>query len=370
MADTPSALEILRKPAEWEPPGASVLALVGDEGFLAGELFRLLRDRLVPDEADRGWAWREFDGDAIDDPREVFDETATVPMFAGATRVAVVRGADPFVTRCRAALETLAAAPRGGKGLLVLEVKSLPSNTRLAKALAGQGAAIDLAVPPRLDLASWVRQWAKSHHGCALEPTTAERLLERLGADLGQIDQAIRRLAAARGADAGPVPPDAVDDMVGSPQERSAWAMVDDAAAGDAPAALAALADLLAAGENPIALFAQSATSLRRLATAARLLGLPPGQGRPASFEEALKGAGVAAWPKALMAARASLEQLGGRRARSLPQALADLDRALKGDASRGLRARLALERLICMMARQPGAAPRATPPAPGHGRR
>jgi DNA polymerase III delta subunit len=134
--------------------------------------------------------------------------------------------------------------------------------------------------------------------------------------------------------------------------------MVDAAAAGNAPEALAALADLLANGENPIALFAQAATSLRRLASAARLLGLPPGGGRPGGFDEALKSAGVAAWPKALAQARESLQQLGGRRARQLPQRLADLDRSLKGDASRGLRARLALERLICMMARQSPAAP------------
>ncbi|MCX7406427.1 MAG: hypothetical protein NT089_11965, partial [Planctomycetia bacterium] len=44
---------------------------------------------------------------------------------------------------------------------------------------------------------------------------------------------------------------------------------------------------------------------------------------------------------------------LGAQRARHLPAALLELDRALKGDASRGLRARLALERLFCKMARQ-----------------
>jgi DNA polymerase III delta subunit len=186
-----------------------------------------------------------------------------------------------------------------------------------------------------------------------LEAATAQRLLERLNNELGQIDQAVQRLAGAQGKGGKAIPPEAIDDMVGSAQERSAWGMVDAAAAGNAPEALSALADLLANGENPIALFAQAATSLRRLAAAARLLGLPPGAGRPGSFDEALKSAGVAAWPKALAQARESLQQLGGRRARQLPQRLADLDRSLKGDASRGLRARLALERLICMMARQ-----------------
>ena len=353
MAEIPSALDILRKPDGWTVPDASVVAIVGDEPFLAGQLLGLLRDRRVPDDADRSWAWREFDGDAIEDPRDVFDEAATVPMFAGATRVAVVRAADPFVTKSRPALETLAAGPRGPRGLVILEVKTFPATTRLAKSLVSQGAIIDVAVPARTDLAVWVRQWAKARHQCVLEAATAQRLLERLGNDLGQVDQAVQRLAGAHAGRGGPIPPEEVDDMVGSPQERSAWGMVDAAAAGNAPEALAALADLLASGENPIALFAQAATSLRRLSAAARLLGLPSGAGRPAGFDEALRAAGVAAWPKALSQAREALQQLGGRRARQLPRQLAELDRSLKGDASRGLRARLALERLICMMARQ-----------------
>jgi hypothetical protein len=68
--------------------------------------------------------------------------------------------------------------------------------------------------------------------------------------------------------------------------------------------------------------------------------------------EAALQAAGVASWPKAVAQAREALGQLGGRRARQVPIWLLDLDRALKGDASRGLRARLALERLFCKMAR------------------
>ena len=58
----------------------------------------------------------------------------------------------------------------------------------------------------------------------------------------------------------------------------------------------------------------------------------------------------MAAWPKALDAAREALVRLGPERARALPFWLLATDRALKGDASRGLRSRLALERLICKM--------------------
>ena len=355
MAESTSALELLKAGAAWTLGTPSLVVVHGDDGFLAGQVLGTLRDRLCPDEADRAWAWREFAGDQEPDPRDVFDEAATVPLFATATRAAVVRGADAFVTAARERLETLASAPRGGRGLVILEVRSFPGTTRLAKAVAAHGLAIDTAIPPRFNLAAWVRDWAAARHGVPLAAATATRLLERLGGDLGQIDQAIARLAAACGpADRGrPIQPDAVDELAGSPQERTAWGMIDAAAGGDTRRALRELADLLDGGENPIGVAAQTGSVLRRLATAARLLALPADAGRPAGVEQALREAGVAAWPKALAQAKESLAQLGSRRARRLPVWLLELDAALKGDASRGLRARLALERLFCKMARQ-----------------
>ncbi len=358
MSDAASALEILQQPADWSLGTPSLIALVGDEPFLAGHMLALLRDRLCPDEADRAWAWREFSGEASPDPRDVFDEAATVPLFAGATRAAVVRSADGFVTAARESLEKLASSPRGaggGRGVVILEVKSLPANTRLAKAVAKHGLVIDITIPQRVNLAAWVRQWSQSRHGIQLAAATAQRLLERLGNNLGQVDQALARLAAATdpAAKKTAIQPEAIDDFAGSPLERTAWGMIDAAATGDARDALSQLASLLAAGENPIGISAQIASVVRRLSTAARLLALPAGNGRPAGIEQALREAGVAAWPKALAQARESLGQLGPRRARQLPVGLLDLDLSLKSDASRGLRARLALERLFCKMSRQ-----------------
>ncbi len=364
MATALRALDLLADPGAFAPAAPALAVLHGDDGFLAWHVLALLRERLCPDEADRDWAWREFDGGGELDPRDVFDEAATVPMFATATRAAVVRNADGFVSANREALERLAASPsRPGRGVVILEVKTFPATTRLAKAVATHGLVIETAIPPKADLVAWLRRWSQSRHGIQLAAATAQRLLERLGADLGQIDQALARLAAATPGDARrkPLPPDAVDAIAGTPQERTAWEMIDAAGAGDARAAIVQLDALLAAGENPIGVAAQIAAVLRRLSTAARLLALPPDAGRPAGVEQALREAGVAAWPKALGQAREALQQLGARRARRLPLWLADLDRALKGEASRGLRARLALERLFCKMARDAAAPGRGT---------
>ncbi len=355
MAGGTHALDILLAPEALEIAASSIVVVAGGEPFLSRRILGLLRDQLVPDEQDRGWAWREFAGEEPLDPRDVFDEAATVGLFATATRAAVVRQADAFVTAAREPLEQIASSPRGGRGLVILELKSFPATTRLAKATAKHGLVIDTAIPARKDLAGWLRKWAEAGHGVTLAAGTAQQLLERVGGNLGLADQALARLAAAvpAGGKAKPIPPEAIDEFAGTPGERSAWGMIDAASSGDAAAALAELATLLDAGESPIAIAAQASAVLRKLSTAARLLALPAGEGRPAGVEQALREAGVGAWPKALSQAREALGQLGASRARRLPIWLRDLDLALKGEASRGLRSRLAVERLFCRLARQ-----------------
>ena len=216
MAGSLQALDILVAPSELDLAAPSLVVLHGEEQFLTLAMLDLLRARLCPDEADWAWAWREFDGSAELDPREVFDEAATIPMFGTASRTAVVRQADAFVTAARDRLEAIATAARGRRGLVILAVKSFPSNTRLAKAVAKQGLAIETSISPKSDLARWIRTWAQARHGLKLAPATAQRLLERLGGQLGQIDQALARLASATDprAKVTTIEPDAIDDFV------------------------------------------------------------------------------------------------------------------------------------------------------------
>ena len=355
MAGGTHALDVLLEPESLDVDSASIVVLHGDEPFLAGRVLGLLRDALVPDEADRDWAWREFDGSQPLDPRDVFDEAATIPLFGTATRAAVVRQADTFVTASRELLENIAGTARGRRGLVILDVKTFPATTRLAKAAAKSGLVIETTVGTKRDLAGWLRKWAKATHGLTLAAPTAEALLERLAGNLGLVDQALTRLASSMPEvdRRKSVPPEALDTFASTPGERPAWEMIDAAAGGDAPRALSELATMLEAGENPIALAAQASSVLRKLATAARLLALPADAGRPAGVDQALRDAGVGAWPKAMAQARGALLQLGNARARRLPIWLRDLDLALKGEASRGLRSRLALERLFCRMVQQ-----------------
>lgn len=337
-----------------EPPAdaAAVIVLAGDCPFVSRHLLHQLRDIFCPSQEDRSWAWREFSGDDQPDPRDVLDEAATAPMFATATRVAVVRRADSFVSSARDLLERIADRPRGNRGLVILEVKSFPATTRLAKAVGRHGLQIDVGVPARFNLSGWLRKWAKHSHQADLPATAASMLLERLGNDLGQVDQAVGSLAAACTAKGERViAPEAVDALGGTGNQRTAWEMLNAAAAGQTAEAVTLLGSLLDAGESPVGLSAQAASVFRKYATTARLLAGPD---RPAGIEAALREAGVAAWPKALAEAERALRHLGSRRCRELPSWLAEVDRSLKAEASRGLRARLALERFFCMMAGPP----------------
>jgi len=350
---------------------ASLVVVTSAEPFIARETLRFLRDTLCPEEDDRVWACREFEGESLDDPRDVFDEAATAPMFGGATRSAVVRNADSFITRCRERLEQLADSPRSDgrsrtRGVVILEVRSLPSNTRLAKAVVRHGLLIDTALASRFDLPRWIVTWCKMRYGVSLERTAAELLLDRLSGDIGQVDQAIASLTASG---KGPITADmiATGDGLGG-GSGNAWEMVETAAEGGAAAAIEQLSVLLDAGESPVGLLAQAATVLRRLGTAAWLLRQAFADGRPASVPLALKEAGVPAWPKAVDRATAALRNLGPERARRLAGLLLETDRSLKAEASRGLRAQLAIERLFCMLARRGQAVPPAAPARPTRG--
>ena len=106
----------------------------------------------------------------------------------------VVNGADPFVTENRATLEDYVARPKS-TGVLVLEVRSWPSNTRLYKAIAEHGLSIDCSTPSPGEVLKWMRTWASEEHQATLEPAAAERLLEMFGPQMGRLDQEIAKLA-------------------------------------------------------------------------------------------------------------------------------------------------------------------------------
>ncbi len=351
-AATLTALDYLAHPEKH--PVKPVCVVFGSEHFLKLEALDRIRREVLTDE-DGEFSYRSFIGDEIEEPCAVFDELSTVALFGGGRRLVVINEADPFVTKNRAALEDYVANPKP-TGVLVLEVKTWASNTKLYKALAASGLQIDCGEPSEPAAAKWLTECAKQHHHVEIEPAAVERLLEIIGPDLGRLDQEVAKLALLLTPPKTRITPDLVDANVGGWQVRQIWSLVDAAAEGNTADALIMLDRLVASGEHPVALLGMLASRLRPLAAAARVVADDEATGRRTDLRGALLRAGVRNYPAALDPSERSLKQLGRHRAGQLYGWLLDADLAMKGTSSSGDRPRIVLEELIVRLGKQPAA--------------
>ncbi|HEY2840866.1 MAG TPA: DNA polymerase III subunit delta [Pirellulales bacterium] len=349
MPGVVQALEFLGRAARDVPP---VCVLFGDEAFLKQESLDVLRAAVLGDEEGE-FSLTSFSGDDVE-VHQVFDCLSTVALFGGGKRLVIVRDADDFVQRNRAALENYAAKPKSS-GVLVLEVASWPSNTRLAKAVAASGLTVECKTPVAQSILKWLVERAKSKHRAKLERPAAEMLLDTVEPELGLLDQELAKLALAAGVD-GAIDVKLVRDLVGGWRTKTTWDMLDMATNGDAANAILQLDRLVAAGENPIALLAQIGSTLRRFAAAARLVDQAERAGRRTTLRQALETAGFRSF--VLGKAEPQLRQLGRQRSTKLYRWLLDADLALKGSSSAPARARLVLETLIARLSRAADTAP------------
>jgi DNA polymerase-3 subunit delta len=323
---------------------AAVYALYGDEPFLKQLALDAVRRDVLGDEDDTEWSLHRVTGKDAE-VRDVLDEVSTPALFGGGTRLVVVDDADKFVSDNRPVLEAYAGAP-SRSGVLVLVVDSWPSNTRLAKAVAAGGLAVQCSAPPVGRMARWVTARAKDVHAISIDGQAIEALLEIVGADLGRIDQELGKLAAVVGSEAA-VTIDHVQDLVGGWRAKTAWDMLDMALAGDAESALTEVERLVTAGEHPIGILAQIAATLRRLAEATRRIEQAEATGRRINLRGALEQSGVRSF--VVGKAEKQLRRLGRVRGKQIYGWLLEADLALKGAST--LPPRAVLEGLILRLA-------------------
>src|SRR5262249_43467628 len=252
-------------------------------------------------------------------------------------RLVVVENADPFVTRHRAALEKYVSQP-AETGILVLDVKSWPSNTRLAKQVAAD-AAIVCKAPPAYRLPDWCIRWAASHHGKQLTQPAARLLVDLVGTDMGLLDQELTKLAIYAGK-ASRIDTADVDQLVGNSRAENTFKVFDAIAAGKAGDALTILDRLFEQGEDALRILGAFSLQLRRLAQAARLN--QRGHSLTSAFDE------VDIPPFARQGCEQQLRHLG-RRVDRLYDWLLETDLGLKGGST--LPPRTLLERFVVRLA-------------------
>jgi DNA polymerase-3 subunit delta len=287
---------------------------------------------------------------------DISDELFTPSLFGSRHRVVIVRQADSFVTEFRSQLEDyLAGNPPGAT--LVLELKSWPGNTRLARAVAQTGLAVTCRAPQRRsgkqmvidkkELLPWIKVHAQGAHAIKLTARQVELVFELVGESLGLIDGELAKLALFADR-TGKLTDEQVLKIVGGWRTQSTWELLDMICDGDAAAALAQLDRLIQSGEYPQALFGAFSWSLRRFAAAVRIVEAQEARDQRISLDGALEAAGVRKFPKDdFNKALSQLRQIGRRRSGRLYRKLLDADLKMKRSHSSPERARFVMEELI-----------------------
>ncbi len=308
----------------------------GDEDFLRRLVLVAIR-KLVLGETGDDLSYSCHAGDKATFAA-VMDELQTVPFF-GEHRLVVVENADPFVTRHRATLEKI-IGDLPASGVLVLDVKSWTSTTRLAK-MVDAASTIVCKSPAGYRMPQWCVQWASSQHQKQLPVPAANLLVELVGTEMGLLDQELLKLAIYVG-DRKRIEVEDVDKLVGRSRAENTWIIFDAIGAGKSKEALTILDHLFDQGEEPIRMLGAFSMQLRRLAQAYRLTML----GKPLTV--ALEEVGVP--PFGIKQAEQQLRHLGRRRAERIYDWLLETDQGVKGGSQ--LSPRTLLERLVIRLAR------------------
>ncbi|MGI9428739.1 MAG: DNA polymerase III subunit delta, partial [Bythopirellula sp.] len=335
-----SALKFLKSPDDYST--SAVCAVVGDDAFLRHEV-RLALGHLLNAAEEDGLGVQTFAGKTAE-LRDVFDALCERSLFGSEQRVVIVEDADPFVKLHRDKLEDYVDHP-ASDAVLVLEVKAMPGNTRLAKAIAKAGLIINCQIPQQgreltdftKQLKDWLIHLARSQHDVDLKRPAVDLLLELLPTEVGILCQEVAKLALLVD-DKKAIDANLVRDNVGGWRTRKTWDMIDAAADGRAADALQQLDRLIAAGEEPHALLPQMASTLRKFAAATRVFEGAEQGGRRVSLRFALEQTGMP--PFKLSSAEGQLKQIGRDRAKQLYGWLLAADLELKGHNSTKERAR------------------------------
>jgi DNA polymerase-3 subunit delta len=327
------ALEWLRDPLSH--PLRPVYVVYGDDIYLRRETASSVARAALGAEADE-MAVSRFEGSAAS-LADVLDELRMLPFFSS-RRIVFVADADPFVTKNRKGIEAYTEAP-SGTGVLVLILKSWPSNTKLAQQVAAVGLALDCNSPGERELIPWLIQYA-SKHDAQLDNDAARLLMELVGGEVGLLAAEVEKLAVYVGT-AGRIRRADVARMVEAGRIEAVWKVLDAATTGQAAEAIADLDSLLASGEYPVRVLAALATSLLKTHHAGRL------RAARLNLDEACRIAGIRDF--AFEKTRRQHAHLGPSRVDRLPAMLLKADLDLKGDSL--LDPRVVLEELLIRLA-------------------
>lgn len=312
-----------------------VVVLYGAERYLKLKSLAQL-SRSILGEEHEGLGLTRFSGDETD-LTTVMNELRTISMF-GSRRLVLVEDAEDFVKEHRAALEKYLEKP-SKKSVLVLDLKSFPSTTRLYKRVDEVGLRLDCSVLKLPQLLKWVSEHAEFAYGKRISRDAAEALVHLRGLDLGPLDQELAKLASYAG-NLPQIDREAVEKLVGGWKSETTWNMLDNLLDGRLDVALHLLDKLITAGEPPIKLLGSIQFVFRPLARANE------GTRRGQPLSAALTDAGVK--PFNMARAQSYMRRVGAPHSEQIYRYLLTADRDLKGASQ--LPEKVVMEKLLYML--------------------
>ncbi len=219
------------KPAPALPP---ICVVYGAEAFLKRQAIADIVDRVLGN-ADRSLALSEYDGGAAIALAGVLDDLRTLP-FLSDRRLVLVRDADKFITDNRAALEDYADQP-SPTGVLLMECRSFPGSTKLAKRVQAIGEAIECKPVAARAVPGWLVNRCKDSYNKRLDAQAAALLQAFIGDDLGLLDSELLKLSLYVG-DRPAIAADDVQALVVQTREEQVWGILSAIATGDEAKAL------------------------------------------------------------------------------------------------------------------------------------
>ncbi|MCH2212773.1 MAG: DNA polymerase III subunit delta [Fuerstiella sp.] len=300
-------------------PVVPVMVLFGSERSLKIDVLHRVPGCQASGDDDSDLSFSRVTGDEAQ-LTDVTDELLTVSMF-GDRRVVMVEDADGFVKDNRGGLEKYVASP-ARSSLLILDVKSWPKNTRLAKSLSKSGLAVECNPLHGLALVRWLQHTANDQFAKTLDRDTAALMVALAGDRPGVLQQEIAKLASLAG-DADRISSEDVRQAVGDWRTQTTWVMLDAVRDGNVAEAIQNLDSLVSAGEPVQKIMGGVTFVFRKFAEATERAR------QTRDVRGALTAAGV--FPSAVGPAEAYLRRIGFHQASRILQLLSDTDANLKG---------------------------------------
>jgi DNA polymerase-3 subunit delta len=204
---------------------APVIAISGEDGYLADKHCRALLDGLLkPEERMMALLAPAEDEMAALSIAEVLDELRTLPLMAS-RRVVLLRNADKFVRDNREALEKYLESP-SPCGVLILQVSKLDSRRKLTKRLGEMGGLIDAGVKKAWELPKFIVELSRSELGKTIDTQAAALLVDLVGEETGRIRQELEKLAVYVGERTA-ITSRHVHELVGGSRADGAFEVID-----------------------------------------------------------------------------------------------------------------------------------------------